>query len=349
MIAGRSISDPVRGWRRHAATAGLCQWPTRRRSSRSRREGARPDRRRLRASRLVLGRRCRRRSPVPFHLDDVEITRLRPGMRTRVSGGLLGAQVRFELETFAADPTRVLLRARGPIEILVDYALSHRSPPGAASKPSYRSAPSTRASGDSSRAPPTAARERHARARAVRIAHEAETERPATTRRNRAAPRRGGRADATCVSDSPTPGPDPPRRAAAPALSSVVSRKFVCSAAFSGSCLTAPAGRSHTGGTWGACRGPSGAGRGRRLPTNLRLRALAAGEQDRDHHDDGSEQRHAHERQAEPKPTTPLRNRHSPLKRPQDVGDAARRVVRIVGHRVILHSVVDASEYCLTR
>jgi hypothetical protein len=67
---------------------------------------------------------CRRWSPVPFRLDDVETTRLRPGMRTRVSGGLLGAEVRFELETFAADPTRLLLRARGPIEILVDYALA---------------------------------------------------------------------------------------------------------------------------------------------------------------------------------------------------------------------------------
>jgi hypothetical protein len=67
---------------------------------------------------------CARWSPVPFHVDDVEATHLRPGVRTRVSGGLIGVHVRFELETLAADPARLLLRARGPIEILVDYALS---------------------------------------------------------------------------------------------------------------------------------------------------------------------------------------------------------------------------------
>jgi hypothetical protein len=67
---------------------------------------------------------CVRWSPFPFRLDDIETTHLQPGMRTRVSGGLLGVQVRFELETFAADPARLLLRARGPIEILVDYALT---------------------------------------------------------------------------------------------------------------------------------------------------------------------------------------------------------------------------------
>jgi len=67
---------------------------------------------------------CVRWSPIPFRLDDVEATRLRPGMRTRVSGRVLGVHARFELETFAADPARLLLRARGPIEILVDYALT---------------------------------------------------------------------------------------------------------------------------------------------------------------------------------------------------------------------------------
>jgi hypothetical protein len=66
---------------------------------------------------------CSRWSPIPFRADDVQDTRLRPGTRTRVSGRLLGAQVRFELDTVAADPARLLLRAHGPIEILVDYAL----------------------------------------------------------------------------------------------------------------------------------------------------------------------------------------------------------------------------------
>jgi Polyketide cyclase / dehydrase and lipid transport len=66
---------------------------------------------------------CARWSPVSFSLDDVEETRLRPGTTTGVSGRLLGARVRFALETIRADPTCLRLRARGPIVILVDYAL----------------------------------------------------------------------------------------------------------------------------------------------------------------------------------------------------------------------------------
>jgi Polyketide cyclase / dehydrase and lipid transport len=66
---------------------------------------------------------CARWSPVSFSLDDVEGTHLRPGTTTAVSGRLLGGRVRFELETIAADPTGLRLRARGPLEILVDYAL----------------------------------------------------------------------------------------------------------------------------------------------------------------------------------------------------------------------------------
>ena len=45
---------------------------------------------------------CGRWSPVPFELDDAQPRRLRPGRSTRVSGRMLGVQVRFELETFAA-------------------------------------------------------------------------------------------------------------------------------------------------------------------------------------------------------------------------------------------------------
>ena len=67
---------------------------------------------------------CSRWSPIPFRVDDIEGARLRPGTRTRVSGRLLGTKVRFELDTVAADPQRLLLRARGPIEILVEYALA---------------------------------------------------------------------------------------------------------------------------------------------------------------------------------------------------------------------------------
>jgi hypothetical protein len=45
-------------------------------------------------------------------------------MSTQVSGHLLRARVSFELEIVAADPGRLQLHARGPIEILVDYTLT---------------------------------------------------------------------------------------------------------------------------------------------------------------------------------------------------------------------------------
>jgi hypothetical protein len=66
---------------------------------------------------------CARWSPVPFSLDTSDSARLRPGTTTRVSGRLLGAHVRFNLHTLTADPGRLHLHARGPIDILVDYTL----------------------------------------------------------------------------------------------------------------------------------------------------------------------------------------------------------------------------------
>jgi polyketide cyclase/dehydrase/lipid transport protein len=74
---------------------------------------------------------CARWSPIPFSLDTSDSARLRPGTTTRVSGRLLGGQVRFNLHTLAADPCRLHLHARGPIDILVDYTLEP-SPAGCA-------------------------------------------------------------------------------------------------------------------------------------------------------------------------------------------------------------------------
>jgi uncharacterized protein YndB with AHSA1/START domain len=65
---------------------------------------------------------CARWSPVPFTLDAVE-PRLRPGATTPVSGRLFGAHIRFELDTLAADPSRLHLHARGPMDIFVRYTL----------------------------------------------------------------------------------------------------------------------------------------------------------------------------------------------------------------------------------
>jgi hypothetical protein len=66
---------------------------------------------------------CARWSPIPFSLDNGDSARLRPGTTTQVSGRLLGAKIRFNLHTLAADPGRLQLHARGPIDILVDYTL----------------------------------------------------------------------------------------------------------------------------------------------------------------------------------------------------------------------------------
>jgi uncharacterized protein YndB with AHSA1/START domain len=66
---------------------------------------------------------CARWSPIPFSLDHSDRTRLRPGTTTHVCGRLLGAHVRFKLHTLAADPGRVQLHARGPIDIRVHYTL----------------------------------------------------------------------------------------------------------------------------------------------------------------------------------------------------------------------------------
>jgi uncharacterized protein YndB with AHSA1/START domain len=67
---------------------------------------------------------CARWSPIPFSLDTGAGARLRPGTTTRVSGRLLGAHVRFNIHTLAVGPDRLQLRARGPIDILVDYTLT---------------------------------------------------------------------------------------------------------------------------------------------------------------------------------------------------------------------------------
>ncbi|HXO13162.1 MAG TPA: SRPBCC family protein [Mycobacterium sp.] len=67
---------------------------------------------------------CARWSPVPFSVEGGGSRRLRPGTSRRISGRLLGAPVRFHLHTLEANPRRLRLHARGPIEIRVAYALT---------------------------------------------------------------------------------------------------------------------------------------------------------------------------------------------------------------------------------
>jgi hypothetical protein len=66
---------------------------------------------------------CARWSPVPFSLDDGARTRLRAGTTTPIHGRLLGAPVRFNLHTLAANRRRLKLHAHGPIDIHVHYTL----------------------------------------------------------------------------------------------------------------------------------------------------------------------------------------------------------------------------------
>jgi polyketide cyclase/dehydrase/lipid transport protein len=67
---------------------------------------------------------CARWSPVPFAVDDGGSHRLRAGTIRRVSGRLLGAPVRFHLYMLEANPRRLRLHARGPVEIRVSYAMT---------------------------------------------------------------------------------------------------------------------------------------------------------------------------------------------------------------------------------
>ena len=61
-------------------------------------------------------------TPVPFQIADAG-ARLRAGDRVRVSGGLLGRTVRFDVDVDRADETGLSLRASGPFEINVDYRI----------------------------------------------------------------------------------------------------------------------------------------------------------------------------------------------------------------------------------
>ena len=67
---------------------------------------------------------CTRWSPIAFEVDDDAIVRLVGGMRTRVAGRLAGREIGFCLEVLEAGSDRLALKARGPIEIDVDYRVT---------------------------------------------------------------------------------------------------------------------------------------------------------------------------------------------------------------------------------
>jgi hypothetical protein len=66
---------------------------------------------------------CTRWSPIDFEVDDLD-GRLAGGTRTRVAGRLAGREIGFCLEVIEAAEDRFALKARGPIEIEVDYRVT---------------------------------------------------------------------------------------------------------------------------------------------------------------------------------------------------------------------------------
>jgi hypothetical protein len=64
---------------------------------------------------------CARWAPVPFDVESGR--RLAAGRRERVSGRLAGQRVGFDVEVHKADDTGLVLSARGPVELEVDYRL----------------------------------------------------------------------------------------------------------------------------------------------------------------------------------------------------------------------------------
>jgi hypothetical protein len=66
---------------------------------------------------------CKAWSPVGFHVEDFDSTRLRAGTRLHVTGSLVGQRVRFAVEIVEASSRRLALRALGPIEMAADYVV----------------------------------------------------------------------------------------------------------------------------------------------------------------------------------------------------------------------------------
>jgi hypothetical protein len=62
-------------------------------------------------------------APIPFEVDDLHGRRLQRGSRARVSGGLAGLRLGFDVEVHAAGADGLELTASGPVGIDVRYEL----------------------------------------------------------------------------------------------------------------------------------------------------------------------------------------------------------------------------------
>jgi hypothetical protein len=63
-------------------------------------------------------------SPVAFEVDELDGRRLRTGSRARVSGGIAGRRVAFDVDVHRADERCLALTAAGPVGIDVEYLVT---------------------------------------------------------------------------------------------------------------------------------------------------------------------------------------------------------------------------------
>jgi hypothetical protein len=67
---------------------------------------------------------CSRWAPIDFEVEELEGNRLMAGRRARVTGRLAGVGVAFDVEVHRADVERLILEAKGPVDMDVDYELT---------------------------------------------------------------------------------------------------------------------------------------------------------------------------------------------------------------------------------
>jgi hypothetical protein len=63
-------------------------------------------------------------APVPFEVDEIDGRRLRAGSRARVSGGLAGRRVAFDVDVHRVDDGCLTLTAEGPVGLDVEYLVT---------------------------------------------------------------------------------------------------------------------------------------------------------------------------------------------------------------------------------
>jgi hypothetical protein len=63
-------------------------------------------------------------APVAFEIDELNGRRLRTGSRARVSGGLAGRRVAFDVDVHRADDGCLALTAEGPVGLDVEYLVT---------------------------------------------------------------------------------------------------------------------------------------------------------------------------------------------------------------------------------